>query len=237
MITAPKKTDDVPRTRDITGEEATHRLSFLADIVDTEGYAIKGDGARRVNDDIVAEAQMTNDIFETSHFDDLENAINKDENDHHAKVVQEMREALDKLGRVDGGAEISHRSVPALESTSLVSESAPVQNREDVPMGMPVQQATNVSAAVDSFGTTSGPNYASSAVIAPEVKPVETKPKVEIELPNSSSEGDGKKTGQITAKPSIIELANNSDYSVATISKEAKRIKERDEGEVFISLH
>ena len=39
------------------------------------------------------------------------------------------------------------------------------------------------------------------------------------------------------AKPSIIELANNTDFSVATIAKEANRIKERDEGEVFISLH
>jgi hypothetical protein len=33
------------------------------------------------------------------------------------------------------------------------------------------------------------------------------------------------------------ELANNSDFTVATIAKEANRIKERDEGEVFISLH
>ena len=36
---------------------------------------------------------------------------------------------------------------------------------------------------------------------------------------------------------SIIELANNPDFSVATIAKEAKRIKEKGEGEVFVSLH
>ena len=35
---------------------------------------------------------------------------------------------------------------------------------------------------------------------------------------------------------SIIELANNPDFSVATIAKEAKRIR-KDDGEVFISLH
>ena len=39
------------------------------------------------------------------------------------------------------------------------------------------------------------------------------------------------------ANPSIIELASNDDYSVATIAKEANRIKEREAGEVFISLH
>ena len=39
------------------------------------------------------------------------------------------------------------------------------------------------------------------------------------------------------AKSSIIELANNSDFSVATIAKEADRINRKEEGEVFISLH
>ena len=38
-------------------------------------------------------------------------------------------------------------------------------------------------------------------------------------------------------KPSIMELANNSDYSVATIAKEAERINKKDEEEVFVSLH
>ena len=46
-----------------------------------------------------------------------------------------------------------------------------------------------------------------------------------------------KKTEQPAPKPSIIELANNADFSVATIAKEAKRINRKDEGEVFISLH
>ena len=41
VITAPKKTDEV-HLKDIDQDEAMHRLSFLADIVDTEGYAIKG---------------------------------------------------------------------------------------------------------------------------------------------------------------------------------------------------
>ena len=36
-------------------------------------------------------------------------------------------------------------------------------------------------------------------------------------------------------KDSIIELANNNDFSVATIAKEANRINGKDE--VFIALH
>ena len=72
------------------------------------------------------------------------------------------------------------------------------------------------------------PNFNSAAVVQPgsavEVEPVEKSNVV-------------KKTEKIKAKPSIIELANNTDFSIATISKEANRLKERDEGEVFISLH
>ena len=63
VITAPKKVEE-KRTRDITGEEATHRLSFLADIVDTEGMAIKGAGASPMREDLVAEANATPDMFE-----------------------------------------------------------------------------------------------------------------------------------------------------------------------------
>jgi hypothetical protein len=38
-------------------------------------------------------------------------------------------------------------------------------------------------------------------------------------------------------KPRMVELANNSDFSVATIAKQANRLKRKEDGEVFISLH
>ena len=68
------------------------------------------------------------------------------------------------------------------------------------------------------------PSFDSSVVVKPEL-PVEAKPVEKV-----------KEVETIKTKPSIIRLAN-SDFSVATIAKEANRIKERDEGEVFISLH
>ena len=60
-------------------------------------------------------------------------------------------------------------------------------------------------------------------------KAVENKP-AEVIKPEAKSETK-------MPKPSIIELANNTDFSVATIAKEANRIKEKEDGEVFISLH
>lgn len=167
-ITAPKKVEE-ERAREITGEEATHRLSFLADIVDTEGYAIKGIGPNHANAELAKEAMRAPDMFETDGFGRLEDAIVKDENERHAEVVKEMREEIAK------------------HEESL--------------------------------------NYESLAEAASETVAAEKKVE-KIDKPETKS-----------VNPGIIELANNPDFSVATIAKEANRIKEKEEGEVFISLH
>ncbi|MBR3115767.1 PrgI family protein [Candidatus Saccharibacteria bacterium] len=183
-VTAPKQVEDESRARDITGEEVTHRLSFLADIVDTEGYAIKGaGGSPKLKEELVEEANMAHDIFETHHFDNLEDTIARDENAHHAKVVQEMREAIAENER--------------MASRDLILDSNGINN------------PNNYSEKAGDMGGKSDTGNVMSQ----------------------------EKTGQMMAKPSIIDLANNTDYTVATISKEANRIKERDEGEVFVSLH
>ena len=196
-ITAPKKVEE-SRTRDITGEEATHRLSFLADIVDTGGYAIKGANNNPMREDLMAEASTATDMFEGYHFDSLSNAIQKDENERHAEVVREMQDAIDK-------------------SENVAAEEARVEKRFEelkpsVPVGQPVEQ--NVSPTIIL------PN-------APAVeKPVE-----------KSEESQPEKAPASQPKSSIIELANNDAFSVATIAEQAKRINRKDEGEVFISLH
>ena len=73
-----------------------------------------------------------------------------------------------------------------------------------------------------------GVNYDSAVVVQPVVND---------DVVENQTPGLGKKRETIMTKPRIIELANNADFSVATIAKEANRIKERDKGEVFISLH
>ena len=212
-ITAPKIVEE-SRTRDISGEEATHRLSFLADIVDTGGYAIKGVGTSPMRDDLVAEANATTDMFENHHFDSLASTIQQDESARHAEVVREMQAAIN-------GVE-TFTPTNATISRGFTQDLGPSTN--------PAAMATPVAGPV---GTTIQPSrplsqeelFSSPTVVLPGSpvveKPVEKSNKVETKPP----------------KPSIMELANNSDFSVETIAKEAKRIKERDEGEVFISLH
>ena len=230
-ITVPKKNDEEIRTRDITSEEATHRLSFLADIMDTEGYAIKGGGAKRMDEDLVMEANTISDMFETNHYDSLENAIARDENDRHEKVMQEMRDAIEKTEQL-GGATPPNDS---LDNASAVNVTEPVA-------GPDTNNATAVMNGAVNETNNAEPQKVESDSLKPDFdSPVVVMPGADVvtEAVEKSNlvEKPEKKTKQIMAKPSIIELANNPDYSVATISKEAKRLKERDEGEVFISLH
>ena len=187
QITAPKIVED-DRTRDITGEEATHRLSFLADIVDTEGYAIKG-GVNHANAELVAEAAGAHDMFEANNFTNLTDAIAQDENERHAEVIEQMKAEIAKTEKMATSGNVIKRGEDSTGEPQK-SPATPVQ-----PVDKPVEN--------------SEPNPPKPAEKA------ETKP----------------------ANPSIIELANNDDYSVATIAKEANRIKEREAGEVFISLH
>jgi len=194
-ITAPKIVDD-SRTRDISGEEATHRLSFLADIVDTGGYAIKG-ATSRVNEELVAEAAQA-DMFETGGFSNLTDAIQRDESNRHAEVIEGMKREIEKNENmaIEGGIVKGHERGDEAETARATAES-----RSDEGVQEPKQEQTQTSEQ--------------------DEKPEKTLEKSET----------------IQANPSIMELANNADYSVATIAKEANRIKEKGEGEVFISLH
>ena len=68
-ITVPK-TVEVRRTKDITEADAEQRFSYLANIVDSQGWAIRGPGTQApsvtMNNDIFLEAQGAQDILDGS---------------------------------------------------------------------------------------------------------------------------------------------------------------------------
>ena len=181
LITAPKVVDDV-RTRDITGEEATHRLSFLADIMDTEGQVIKGASNNSMREDLVAEANATADMFDTYKAMNLNHVIDQNQAERHEEAIRGMREAISRSENID------------ISNTTIQNDRGKIKKAE-----------------------------------APVEKPVEVEKEAPVE--------PAKKVDTEPPKPSIMELANNPDFTVATIAKEANRINRKEKGEVFISLH
>ena len=276
LITAPKKVDDY-LTRDITGEEATHRLSFLADIVDTEGYAIKGAGANPMREDLMAEANATPDMFETYQSQVINRVIDQDKMSRHQSAVNEMREAIKRNnpGMVpeEPGAESEPVLTPAPTTAataaavvSAISTPASVREMEAKP-----EMKSDVTVTPETAKPVSLRDYAvlkpdvdidsSSVVIRPEIAMNKGPKKVtvpgmdysieraeinsEMENADKNVASEDAMNEDVVKNPtnpvnnSIMELANNPDFTVATIAKEANRInkKGKEEGEIFVSLH
>ena len=145
-----------------------------------------------MREDLVAEANTATDIFETFHFDNLSNVIDKDETNRHQEVVNKLRLAIEKNN--------SFTSSPSITTTST----------------------TPLPFTLTSSTITQPPNPTPSSIT--------------VSSPSSVPTSSPPQTSPIPPKPSIIELANNPDFSVETIAKEAKRINRKDEGEVFVSL-
>ncbi len=201
LITAPKIVEET-RKRDLSQEEATHRLSFLANIVDTEGQAIKDVNNSVMRDDLAAEANTVSDMFDSYHSEVINRAITQDATERHQEAIKEMREAIERNNNLGfAGTVIEKKSEEELEP----KESVIVE---------PVSQEVTKPEQI---------------IKHPVEKLVEKPVEKLVEKPQ--------KTPPTPPKPSIMELANNSDFSVATIAKEANRINRKDDGEVFISLH
>lgn len=237
-ITAPKVQEKV-RTRDISGEEATHRLSFLADIVDTEGRAIGNIDSSPMRDDLAAEADAVADIFEdSSQYRNIDAALEKDKTSRHAEAMENMRKAIaaneaplqpqqaptisrhyDTEPQAFNPARAAAPNVP-----TAPGQPAPMQQPAPVPVQQPApMQQPAPNPAFDA------PNYNSPVVVLPDPSMFKK------EEPKASV-----KTENVPLKPQkqdIINLASNQDFTVSTIAQEAKRIKGKGDGEVFISLH
>lgn len=235
LITAPKIVEN-KRTRDISSEEATHRLSFLADIVDTGGFAIKGAGASPMREDLVAEANATPDMFEAYQSQVLNRVIDQDKMSRHNDAVKEMREAIqrnkDNFSNnldeepVAGGERVIKRpgAVPTVTPTPTL-EPAPAPA---IIMPEKTEKIKEEEIPIPRIGIMENAVLKADEDI--ENSDVVVMPDLETKKPQA-------KTPTKPVNSSIMDLAHNKDFSVATIAKEANRINEKGKGEVFISLH
>lgn len=238
-ITAPKNVEE-NRTKDLSQEEAGRRLSFLANIVDTEGYAIK-DTNSNLRDDVASEAAQIQDIYEVNHNYTLDHSLEQSTAAHHAQLVEQMRNAINQKSIYGSAApaqapQISHQTpvaapVPSptpasVPATAIAPNPTPQYQAPaiSIPTAMPTPAPTPMQAPVQPTAPNIG---ASAATIQPDM--------AEIHEALTAPEPEPAK------EPSaeMQALANNSDFSIETIAKQAKRIQEKqsNDNEVYISLH
>lgn len=97
-IIAPKQVEK-PRARDLSGEEAGNRLSFLANVIDTEGYAVRGDLNNaplrsQINSQVIAEANTAPDVLDISASSVINQKLEEQEAMRHQEALNQMRNAI-----------------------------------------------------------------------------------------------------------------------------------------------
>ncbi len=126
-ITAPKVTEEDRRTKDISREEAGRRLSFLANIVDTEGYAIKEGANSNLRDDIASEAANAADIFDQNQNYVLNQSLQQSNDNRRNQLLAEMRTALDaQQGTVSQVAPAATPAIDPIQPIDITASAATI---------------------------------------------------------------------------------------------------------------
>lgn len=260
MISAPKINPEDNRVRNISGEEATNRLSFLADIVDSQGAAINGIANSTMRDDLAAEAQAATDIFEQDSYM-IDRAIKADEDARREELKKKMQAAKEEPKIVSAPEPVAQPAVVSQPAPQPASTAPSATYAEEMRRQQEAQRAAELAALkhqeeVNKMreAINKNENIASMPSETPKInrhffeeisaktKAAEEPAKPEIIMPEPQPQPVEKPVEKTISenppKQAIIDLANNQDFSVETIAKQANKINNRkDDGEVFISLH
>lgn len=230
-ITAPKVVE-VQRTKDITESEAERRLSYLADIADTQGWAVRHAAQPMTNSSMITdayfEAQQAEDVLDTNGgvSQSLSAMISQSDEQRRQDMVSRMQQAA--TGQ-SSAAPIDQIRDPYQSLVEPPSPPPTNQSSDPEPHTRynPYPEAIRQSVIQPLEAGEQLTNEQSS--ISPDTKPLRDK----------NTQQSTTTTSENTIPPDIINLANNSDLSIETIQREANRIQQKadKDDEVFISLH
>ena len=189
QITAPKIVEK-SRTRDISEEEASHRLSFLSNLVDSEGYAIRGNHNGNFTENFIADTEDVNDFMDDSQNQNLINLMQKEKVARHAEIINQMKAAINNTENAMGPATISSHQATLGSNPFTQNQTTPNQSTTN-----PFIQNQTI------------PNQATST---PSIQNANTLANCNQSILNSNYQN----------------LANNQNFSINTISKEANRYRE-----------
>lgn len=218
-ITAPKVIE-IRRSKNLSETEAQQRLSYLADIVDTEGWAVRGVTVPATNsplqNDAYFEAQQTEDILDATggvarSFDTM---IDQADARRHKALLEKMKRS------------------PATQAPVVPPTPDPYATLAPVQPAAP--PAPDPQVTFNPYPTSIHQSVINPISEQPQVATAPEPPQPQIAPPVPIT------TSETPVSPDIINLANNPDLSIETIAHEAKRIHQKEEKlpeeEVVISL-
>lgn len=246
-IIAPKNSD-IKRTKDINETEAEKRFSYLAGIVDSHGWAVRGQGVEapaNLSNDLYYEAQSATDVMDNN--TSMAQGLDRMLQDSNAAHKKQLSDQMQIPSPAPVASPVATPIIPVATASQTPFTDNPVVNAADsnpllggqpYPTALPVAEPkspTSDEKIIDSRerdAITLAKGLAEEAEeerlhrSTPEKKPEETVPTTSVTPPSAGT----------------IDLATNRpELTIQTISEEAHRIEEKEQkkadDEVFISLH
>ncbi len=237
-ISAPRY-EESHLIKNFSGNEASERLSYLASVVDTHGWSTRGltsaMDTSHLSDTLVAEAQNAEDMFDsnTGVAQNLDTMIDRSATAQKQAMVANIQASLHPTPVTPPS--VSQQTPTTGQTTSSIQSMTPDM--------YPATQAPYDDELTNKISFNPYPSSIHQKVIEPSGQPAvasDTKPTTpqtisspETITPKQQAQAPSEKP----VSPDIIRLASNKDLSISTIASEAKRIRDRQEGEeVIISL-
>ncbi len=235
-VTAPK-IEERTYGNGYNQEEVQRRLSYLANLVDSRGWAIRGinNPNSSMQADLYNEAQAAFDPLDETGAtaQNITNLINQSDARRRQAMIQTMSSAQQTAtDDLQGVSYTDDQSSQSPGSNSSASNTQPDLNNK-----APVDQQSDIEQSIaSSMKAGPYPTMRQSTLIPLDEIPVQ--PAAEASAPTAPPQ-----TSLDSVSPAIMDLArNHSDFSVQTIQRVANEIEQREkakemEGEVVISLH
>jgi hypothetical protein len=192
------------------GEAASERIGYLARVMDSRGWALKGTAhpGANISNDIIAEAQSAVDVF--------------DEGTSIAQSFTSMIARKDEERRQMVKAQMQRTTQPATTPPAADDTNVPAPHFNPYPSSMHQRVIQPIDPAAPAQSQVAPAPAAAPAAQAPATPP----PAQSAEQPPIPR----------TVSPDIMRLASNDDLTISAIAHEAHRLSDGQD-EVVINLH
>ncbi len=232
-IVAPR-VEEVRLTKDYGAEEAQQRLAYLADVIDTQGWAARGVSSTAMaslNDTVTAEASTIDDVMDGGVGRQFESLIEQQDAIRKQQLSQQFQAAMSAPQPTEP---TQTASLPPAQYTAVPEPSVATQ-----PTPQPLDTAYSMPApvvAADFVAPAPTFNPYPDAIRQHVIHPGGSQPAAEPNpVPTPPTSQPAENASDKAPSPDIMRLASNNDLSISAIAREAHRLQDNEE--VVISLH
>ena len=230
-VTAPKLVER-HLTKDFGSDEAERRLSYLAQVVDTKGWATRGvtHANDNMSDIVIAEAAATPDMFDndTSISRSFDQMIDESDAQRRQQLVSQFQQGT---LQADAPSQTPNLSTLGNDSSDPTYDPYPASMHQRVIMPASARPAAPLASSQRDM-----PGSQQPASPAPDsAAPILSQPSAPtVQQPTYTQP----QTNPVPAVPTpdIMRLANTKDLSISALAHEAHRLETKDDNEVVISL-